>query len=61
MKEAPLVASKNFNQGHKEKVTDFANALKLYKAAYTREAMTSAVLLQHFLTGLPPELPIITS
>jgi len=48
-KEDPLVASRHFNQqnqGHDEKVTDFAAALKkLYRNAYPREIMTSAVLL----------------
>jgi len=60
IKEDHLVASRHFNQrnqGHDEKVTDFAAALKkLYRNAYPREAMTSAVLLQRFLTGLRPEI-----
>ena len=59
-KEDPLVASRRFNQrnqGHDEKVADFADALKkLYKTAYPREAMTSTVLLQRFLTGLHPAI-----
>lgn len=59
-KEDPLLASKNFNQrtqGHDEEVADFAASLKkLFKSAYPREAMTSAVLLQRFLTGLRPEI-----
>ena len=59
-KEDPLMASRRFNQrnqGQSEKVTDFADALKkLFKSAYPEEAITSAVLLQRFLTGLRPEI-----
>ena len=59
-KEDPLMASRSFNQrnqGQNEKVTDFADALKkLFKTAYPGEAITSAVLLQRFLTGLRPEI-----
>jgi len=59
-KEDPLVASKNFsqcNQGQGERVSDFASSLKqLFKSAFPEEAMTSAVLLQKFLTGLRPEI-----
>ena len=36
---------------------DFASTLKrLFKDAYPAESMASAVLLQHFLTGLHPEI-----
>ena len=59
-KEDPLVASKNFNersQSVDERVADYASSLKkLFKVAYPEEAMTSAVLLQRFLTGLLPEI-----
>ena len=55
-----LVASKFFtqrNQGPEEKVKDFASTLKqLFKDAYPAESIASAVLLQHFLTGLCPEI-----
>ena len=55
-KEHPLMASRSFiqcNQGQNEKVTNFADALKnLFKIAYPGEAITSAVLLHHFLTGI---------
>ena len=54
------MASRSFNQcnqGKNEIVIDFADALKkLYKTAYPGEAITSAVLLQCFLTGLRPEI-----
>ena len=41
------------DQGAQERVTDFADALKkLFVQAYPNEAMTSAILLQRFLTGL---------
>ena len=59
-KEDPLLASRNFNQqaqGHNEKVADFAASLKkLFKSAYPCELMTSALLLQRFLTGLRSEI-----
>ena len=59
-KEDPLVASRCFNQRNQsqdEKVADFSDALKkLYKSAYPGESLTSAVLLQRFLTGLHPEI-----
>ena len=59
-KEDPLLASKNFNQrsqGPDEKVNDYASALKkLFKIAYPDEAMTSAVLLQRFVTGLRSDI-----
>ena len=43
--------------GSNEKVKDFALALKqLFKEAYPAEWFDSAVLLQHFLTGLRPEI-----
>ena len=59
-KEDPLVASRNFNQRSQspgERVADFASSLKqLFKSGYPGEALTSAVLLQRFLTGLRPEI-----
>jgi len=59
-KEDPLVASKNFtqrNQREGERVSDFTSSLKqLFKTAFPQEAMTSAVLLQRFLTGLHSEI-----
>lgn len=40
-----------------ERIVDNAHALKkLFKIAYPGEEMTSAVLLQRFLTGLQPEI-----
>ena len=58
--EDPLAASRQFNQRSQspdEKVKDFASTLKrLFKNAYPEESMTSAVLLQRFLTGLRPEI-----
>ena len=45
------------NQGPEEKVKDFASTLKqLFKDAYPAESIASVVLLQHFLTGLRPEI-----
>ena len=59
-KEDPLVASKDFNersQSVDERVADYASSLKkLFKVAYPGEVMTSAVLLQKFLTGHRPEI-----
>ena len=60
MKTDALLASRKFtrrSQGSNEKVKDFAFALKqLFKEAYPAESLDSAVLLQHFLTGLRPEI-----
>lgn len=59
-KEDTLVASKSYNQrsqGPGERVADFASSLKqLFKSGYPEEALTSSVLLQRFLTGLPSEI-----
>jgi len=45
------------NQREGERVSDFASSLKqLFKTAFPQEAMTSAVLLQRFLTGLRSEI-----
>ena len=59
-KEDPLAASKDFNERNQsvdERVADYASSLKkLFKIAYPEEEMTSAVLLQKFLTGLRPEI-----
>lgn len=58
--EDPLAASRQFNQQSQnpnEKVKDFASTFKrLFKNAYPEESMTSAVLLQRFLTGLRLEI-----
>ena len=56
-----LSLSKAFSerkQGMQEKVTDFERGLKkLFQEAYPNEKTTSStVLLQHFLTGLRPEI-----
>ena len=60
MKEDLLLASRNFNQKNQfpdEKMHDFASALKkLFKNAYTTEALISTILLQRFLTGLHPDI-----
>ena len=60
MKTDALLASRKFirrSQGSNEKVKDFAFALKqLFKEAYPAESLDSAVSLQHFLTGLRPEI-----
>ena len=56
-KEDPPIHIKERNQSSDEKVSDFASALKkLFKSAYPEETTTSAVLLQHFLAGLRPEI-----
>ena len=60
VKTDTLLASKQFtrrSQGPDEKIKDFAFVLKqLFKEAYPAESLDSAVLLQHFLTGLRPEI-----
>ena len=60
VKTDALLASKQFtcrSQGPDEKIKDFAFVLKqLFKEAYPAESLDSAVLLQHFLTGLRPEI-----
>ena len=65
MKKAGLVcnsltASKLFmscQQGPEEKVTDLlARLKKLFKETYSAEELTSAILLQHFLTGLSKKI-----
>ena len=52
----PLTAAKRFtdrSQGRQERVVDYAMALKkAFKEAFPDELVTSAVLLQRFLTGL---------
>lgn len=56
----PLNAAQTFtsrSQGPQEKVLDFVSDLKkLFKEAYPREAASSSVLLQRFLTGLQPAI-----
>ena len=55
-----LTASKLFmsrHQGPEEKVADFLAELKqLFREAYPTEELTSAILLQCFLTGLCPKI-----
>ena len=56
----PLSAGQLFMTRHQlsgEKVNDFASELKkLFTESYPSEAMTSAMLLQHFMTGLSPPI-----
>ena len=56
----PLTAGQSFmscRQGPGEKVTDFATDLnKLFVESYPNEQITSAILLQRFLTGLSPAI-----
>ena len=56
----PLTAGQSFmscRQGPGEKVSDFATDLKkLFVQSYPNEQITSAILLQRFLTGLSPAI-----
>ena len=60
VKTDALLASKQFtrrSQGPDEKIKNFTFVLKqLFKEAYPAESLDSAVPLQHFLTGLRPEI-----
>ena len=60
LKKNPLIAARDFlarNQSPNEKVGDFVLDLKKkFKQAYPAEPLTSAVLLQKFLTGLQPSI-----
>ena len=56
----PLATSQLFmmrTQNPEEKVLDFSVELKrLFKEAYSSDDYTSAILLQHVLTGLHPPI-----
>jgi len=56
----PLSAGQQFMARHQlpnEKVNDYASDLKkLFTQSYPSEAMTSAILLQRFVTGLSPSI-----
>ncbi len=58
LKKDSLMVAKSIverTQHSQEKATDFATKLKkLFKQAHPKERLTSAVLLQRFVTGLRP-------